>query len=52
MAFGEDHLVLLGMFKAGKLRHPHLVAMRFQKQPAQHIGQLRAELASLDAMPP
>src|SRR5258708_25192891 len=29
VAFSENHLVLLGMFKAGEFRHPHLVAMGF-----------------------
>ena len=43
------HLVLLGVLEAGEFGHPHLVAMRFQIQPAQHIGQMRAEFAAVDA---
>ena len=32
------------MFQPGQFGDPHLVAMRFQKQPTQHIGEMGAEL--------
>ena len=52
VAFGKDHFVLLGVFQAGEFGHPHLVAMGFQIQPAQHIGEMGAEFAPLDAVAP
>ena len=52
MALGKDHFILLGVLKAGELGHPHLVAMRFQKKPAQHIGEMSAEFPPLDGMAP
>ena len=52
MAFGINELVLERMFEAGQLRHPHLVAMRFEEQAAQDVGEVRAEFAPLDGMTP
>ena len=40
------------MLQAGQFGDPHLVAVRFQEQTAQHIGQMRAEFAALDGMAP
>ncbi len=52
VTLGEDEFVLQGMFEAGKLGDPNLVAMRFEEQAAQHVRQMGAEFAALDGMAP
>ena len=52
MAFGIDEFILQGMFHAGEFRHPHLEAMRFQEQAAQHVGQMGAQRPAVNGMPP
>ena len=46
---GDDQLVFHRMLPADQLGHRHLVAVRFQLQAAQHIGDVAAEFAGVDA---
>ena len=49
-ALGEDQLVLLRMLEAGELGEAHLVAVRFEQQRPDGVGEVRAEGAALDRM--
>ena len=49
---GDDQFVLHRMLPADQFCHGHLIAMCFQQQAAQDIGEVAAEFAGVDRMPP
>jgi hypothetical protein len=49
---GDDQLVLQRVFPADEFGHRQLIATRFELQAAQGVGQLAAEFAGVDRMPP
>jgi hypothetical protein len=52
MAAGDDQFVFHRMFPAHQFGHGDLITVRFQQQAAHHIGQVAAEFAGMDGMPP
>lgn len=51
-AAGDDQFVLHRVLPADQLSHRHRVAVGFQQQAAQHIGQVAAEFAGVDGVAP
>ena len=49
---GNDQLVLHGVFPAHQLGHVDLIAVGFQLQTAQHVGDMAAELPGMQGVTP
>ena len=52
MPLGQDQFVLHRVLEADKFRHPHLVTVRFQIEPANDVRQVARELPPLNGMAP
>jgi peroxiredoxin len=52
LVHGNDQLVLQRVLPADEFGHRQLIAVRFELQAAQGVGQLAAEFAGVDRMPP
>src|SRR5262245_8218137 len=52
MPLGKDEFVLQRMLHADELRHPHLVSMRLEIEPADDVGNVARELAPLNWVTP